>query len=70
MPDVERVVRLGPSERAALEGLQLLREARDAFRQAGAVRTVDRVTHAISSAKGAVRAGFGRDRRAEGARHG
>jgi hypothetical protein len=56
----------GPtSEELAREGLALLVEARRYFAAAASTRTVARVKLAISSARGAVRAGQYRDMREE-----
>ena len=53
------LLRLGDAEAT----LQLLTEARDAARAAGAGQTLARIQHAISSAKGAVRHANGRFQR-------
>lgn len=50
------LLRLGDAEAT----LQLLTEARDAARAAGAVQTLARIQHAISSAKGAKRNAYAR----------
>ena len=51
----EELVRDNTRGQKAEEGLRLLREAREAFKAAGATDTLKRVRAAISSAKGAVR---------------